>query len=167
MKTTAQRGSALLTAVVVIMVITVIGIGLIRVASREVAGAYAGAHQQSLIACADAAQAQLLSKFRALGFQPSQLQALNLPLGTTLASARTFAVGGHYDTPVGNIVIEQVTYLPETSFGPASDGARPERRLVAHRPGRPARSRWWSTARRATVGGGRQLEVEFGIRFGL
>ncbi len=164
--TTAQRGSALLVAVLVVLIMAVMGVGMIRFASREVAGAYAGEHEQSLIACANAAQVQLLSRFRALGFQPSQVQALNVPLGNTAGNAGSWALGGHYDTPPGDVVVDQVSYLPENAFGPTASardlsgissligqGGRPLKVVVHCQDG--------------TVGGGRQLEVEFGIRFGL
>lgn len=156
-----ERGSALLTAVIAVLVITVIGIGMVRFAGREVVGAYAGAREQSMIACAEAARVQLLARFHALGFRPSQVQALNVPLGTTGQGGQS-AVGGHYDTPPGSITIDQVTYLPDAAFGPSSavrnlsnmssligQGGRPMK-VIVH-----------------CQDGPRQLEVEFGIRFGL
>lgn len=161
---TNQRGSALLTSFIVIMVITAIGVGMIRFAGREVAGAYAGAHEQSLVNCAETARVQLLGYFHALGFQPSLVQALNVQLGTTTGNGLTTAVGGHYDTPAGNIVIDQVSYLPASAVGPTNNvrdltgmssligqGGRPLKVVVHCNDG---------TA-------GRQLEVEFGIQFGL
>jgi len=159
---TTQRGSALLTAVVAVLVITVIAVGIIRFSGRESAGATATSLDHRVRACAEAARLQLLAQFHALGFQPSTVQALNLPLGTTAANGPIVARGGHYDTPVGNIVIDQVTYLPETAGGPVTtardltsvssrvgQGGRPVK-VVVH-----------------CVDGSRQLEVEFGIRFGL
>ena len=158
---TRPHGSALLIAVIAVLVITVISVGIIRFASRESVGASASAHEQALIACAEAARLQLLGQFHALGFQPSTLTPLNVTLsGTTLAQ------GGHYDTPVGNIVIDQVAYLPDSAAGPAAtardltgqssligQGGKPLKVIVHCQDG--------------TLGGGRQLEVEFGIRFGL
>ncbi len=161
-----QRGSALIVSIISILVITVIGVGMIRYAGREVVGATASAHEQALVACAEAARLQLLGQFHALGFQPSQLQALNVPLGTTGSGGQTFAQGGHYDTGVGNIVVDQVSYLPDAAGGPNSSardltgissligqGGRPLKVVVHCRDG--------------VLDGGRQLEVEFGIRFGL
>ncbi len=161
-----QRGSALLIAIVAVLVLTVIGVGMIRFAGREAVGATASAHEQALVACAEAARLQLVAQFHALGFQPAQLQALNVPLGTTGTGGNTVAQGGHYDTPVGNIVIDQVSYLPDIAAGPSSSardltgvssligqGGRPLKVVVHCQDG--------------VLGGGRQLEVEFGIRFGL
>ena len=158
---TRQHGSALLIAVIAVLVITVISVGIIRFASRESVGASAAAHEQALSACAEAARLQLLGQFHALGFQPSALTALNVTLSGT-----TIVQGGHYDTPVGNIVVDQVTYLPDAASGPSSaardltgissligQGGKPMKVVVHCQDG--------------TLGGGRQLEVEFGIRFGL
>jgi hypothetical protein len=155
------RGSALLIAIISVLVITVISVAILRFAGRESVGASAAAHEQALVACAEAARLQLMGQFHALGFQPSALTALNVPL-----SATTSAQGGHYDTQVGNIVIDQVTYLPESAAGPTSaardltgissligQGGKPMKVVVHCQDG--------------VLGGGRQLEVEFGIRFGL
>ena len=163
---TSQRGSALLTSVIAVLVISVIGVGIIRFAGREIAGATASMHEQALAACADAARQRLVAQFHTLGFQPSNIQALNLPLGTTTGTARTFAVGGHYDTPTANIQIAQVSYLPEGAFGPTTavrditsivslvgQGGKPLKVVVHCQDG--------------NVDGGRMLEVEFGIRFGM
>jgi type II secretory pathway pseudopilin PulG len=172
---TSQRGSALLTAVVVILVITVIGVGIIRFASREIAGSTASAKEQSLIACAEMARSLLLSQFHALGIQPLSLQPLNLPLDGTASNARTWAVGGHYDVAEARassppaVSISQVTLLPESAFGPstrvrdltnvvaiAGQGGRPMKVVVHCQQGGSS-----------DPTSGAQLEVEFGVRFGL
>lgn len=159
------RGSALIISVVAMAVIAVLGVAMLRFAYRESVGATATAHENALVACAEAARLQLLGQFHAIGFQPSQIQALNVPLGTTGTGGHTSAVGGHYDTPLGNIVVDQVTYLPENAAGPSQSqrdltgissaigqGGRPMKVVVHCQDG---------------AGSGRQLEVEFGIRFGL
>jgi hypothetical protein len=163
-----ERGSALVMTVIVVLVITVIGVGVINFASREVAGAYAGARRQALVACAESARQLLVSKFHAVGLTPTSIQALNVPLDTTsTSSAKTLAVGGHVDDT--SVQVNQVVFLPETAFGPTSrirditnivsvtgQGGRPLRvvvHCVDHGDG--------------TATGGRQLEIEFGVRFGL
>lgn len=165
-----QRGSALVMAVIVVLVITVLGVGIIRFASREVAGSTAGARYQALVACADAGRRLLTSQFHAVGLSPTQLNALNVPLDGPAAQARTFAVGGHInDDPAVNVQVNQVVFLPDNSFGPsnrvrdlsnvislAGQGGRPLKVVVHcqdHGDGTPT--------------SGRQLEVEFGVRFGL
>jgi len=169
----SPRGSALLTSMIVILVITVIGVGMINFASQEVAGATASQRDQALVACADAARQMLLAQFHLIGF-PASIQALNVPLGTQTGNGNTLAIGGHYDadtttaTGLGNIYIAQVSAMADNSFGSgaatASDitnristtgslGGRPYKVVVHCQDG--------------SLYGGRQLEVEFGIRYGL
>jgi hypothetical protein len=167
MKPNTRRGSALLLTVIIITIVTIIGVGVINYASRALAGAQAGVHEQALVSCAEAARQLLQSKFHALGVNPSSIQAINIPLDGPATSARTFAVGGHIDTQ--DITVDQVVTLPAVSTGPATlsrdltnvvpltgQGGKPLKvvvHCVDHGDGTPT--------------GGRQLEVEFGIKFGL
>ena len=167
MKKTSQRGSALLVSVIAVLVISVIGVGIIRFAGREVAGASASMHEQALAACADAARQRLLAQFHALGFQPSSISALNgVALGTISGNAQTLAVGGHYDTAPANIQIAQVSYLPDSAFGPTT-AVRDITSVVAlvGQGGKPIKV--VVHCQDGNVDGGRMLEVEFGIRFGM
>jgi hypothetical protein len=157
------RGSALLTSVIVLLVVTVISVGILRYSSRELAGASAASREQALVACAESARQLLVSRFHALGLQPTAIDALNVAL-----DGNTRAVGGHYDS--GGIQIAQVTYLPESAFGP-SDRVRDIANIIAlaGQGGRPMKvvvhcRRGGSNADPAS---GSQLEVEFGVRFGL
>jgi hypothetical protein len=164
---TSQRGSALLIAVIVALIVSAVGVGILRFAVRETAGAPAGAREQALVSCAESARQLLLSQFNALGLQPTSVAALNVPLDTTGGGSITRAVGGHYGT--SGVTIAQVTNLPENSFGPtnrireisnvvpiAGQGGRPLK-VVVH----------CQIAGDGTPGSGRQLEVEFGVRFGI
>lgn len=175
----APRGAALILAVIVILVVTVIGIGMLRIGTRELAGAGAGSRRASVVACAEAARQLLLSRFHALGTSPVSLEPLNVPLDATGGLAKTFAVGGHIgedpttelkDVPgKTQVQITQVSMLPENAFGPSTSvrdltnivertgqGGKPMKvsvHCVDHGDGTPT--------------GGRQLEIEFGVRFGL
>lgn len=174
----AQRGAALILAVIVILVVTVIGVGMLRIGTREMAGASAGARRQAVVSCAEAARQLLLSRFHALGVSPYSLEPLNVPLDGA-AGAQVFAVGGHIgedpakpsalDPLKTEVQITQVTPLPENAFGPTTSvrdltniversgqGGKPMKitvHCVDHGDGTPT--------------GGRQLEIEFGVRFGL
>jgi hypothetical protein len=166
---TSQRGSALIIAVIVVLIVSVIGIGILRFAFRESAGATAGAREQALVSCADSARQLLISQFNALGLQPTSITALNVPLDTTGANSRVQAVGGHYDTSVTGVSVAQVTYLPESSFG-ASNRVRDLTNVIAlaGQGGRPLKVVVHCQAGDTTSAtSGRQLEVEFGVRFGL
>jgi len=91
------------------------------------------------------------------------LTALNLPM-----DASTRVVGGHYD---GNVQVTQVVSLPGTSFGPDPGAVHDisNRVLVTGGGGKPLKV--VVHCQQGGVGGdpltGRQLEVEFGIRFGI
>ncbi len=165
----APRGSALLMSVIVVLVISVIAVGIIRFASREVAGSTAGARYGALVACADAGRRLMLSQFHAVGLAPTSLSPLNRALDSSLPGAQTLVVGGHVDEPASSVQVNQVVFLPDNAFGPsnrvrdlsnvislAGQGGKPIKVMVHcidHGDGTPT--------------GGRQLEVEFGVRFGI
>jgi Tfp pilus assembly protein PilX len=173
-----QRGAALVLAIVVVMIAAVIGVGVLRIGQRELVGANASARRQALSACAEAARQLLVSQLHALGSDPTRLDTLNTPLdGTT--SGVTRAVGGHIgEDPVApsaadatktQVQITQIVKLPPNAFGLAtavsdlsnvivnqSTGGNPYK-VVAH----------CIDHGDGSATGGRQLEVEFGVRFGL
>ena len=165
-KIASQRGSSLLISMIIVVVITAIGLGVIKFAYREAAGAQAGAREQALVACAETARQLLVSQFHAIGVRPTQIAALNLPLDAAGSSARTRAVGGHMGTE--GVSIAQVSPLPGNAFGPTDAladisntsglqamGGTPLKIVVHCRDGGTGAT------------DGRQLEVEFGVRFGL
>lgn len=177
MKRRIERGSALVVSVVVVLIVSMLSVGLIRLATLETAGATAGAKREALSQCAEAAAHLLLSKFHVLGVTPTEINALNAPLDGT--SGVVWAVGGHLDSVtsgVADVSIAQVTPMAAKATGPAKTqaddsntihgtatlggqggGAGGGVRAVVHcqmnpTPGDPA--------------SGRQLEVELGIVFG-
>ena len=161
-----QRGSALLTAVVVVMVVTVIGVGIINFSSRELAGATASAQEQALVACAEDARKVLLAQFHVLGFDPSAIQPLNkAPLGTTTGTGTTFAVSGHYgETTNATMQVTQVTYMSSSPSGQTSGPVAVGRRVTGGGGvGSPVRV----IVRCQDGSGKRELEMEFGIKYGL
>ena len=159
---TNQRGSALLTAVIAVLVVSVIAAAMIRFAGRESVGASAGVHERALAACAEAARLQLISQARAVGFTPTNLQPLSVRLGTSGSGGQTLALGGHYDTTATNVVIDQVTPLPGSTGGP-NRTARDITNVSAK--GASSASFWKVVVH--CQDGDRQLEVEFGFQFGL
>jgi type II secretory pathway pseudopilin PulG len=150
MRNRSQRGSALVISIVVILVMAVIGVAMLRFGAREVAGSVALQRQQALSACADAGRQIILSQFRAVGTPPTGLPALDEPIDLSTGAR---VIGGHYDG-VGTAV-SQVTYLPESAFGP-DRGAKPMKVVVHCQMGGTG-----------TPDSGRQLEIEFGLRFGI
>ena len=160
----SQRGSALVMSIIVVLVIAVIGVAVIRFASREVAGATSSRKTQALVACADAGRQMILSQFKALGGSPVSLTALNLPM-----DANTRVEGGHFDTT--NVQVAQVTYLPEAAFGPDRGAVQDISNRVAGTGGGGKPMKVVVHCQQGGVTGvptsGRQLEVEFGLRFGI
>ena len=160
----SQRGSALVISTIVVLVVAVIGVAVIRFASREVAGATSTRQRQALIACADAGRQVLLSQFKALGISPVSLTALNLPL-----DANTNIMGGHYGEQ--GVQVTQVVNLPGTAFGPDPGTVQDisNRIMVTGGGGKPLKI--IVHCQQGGIGGdpttGRQLEVEFGVRFGI
>jgi type II secretory pathway pseudopilin PulG len=164
MQARSQRGSALVMSVLVVLLIAIIGVSVIRFASREVAGATASRKTQALVACADAGRQVLVSQFKALGISPVSLTALNMPM-----DANTNLVGGHFDQT--GVQVTQVVNLPGTSFGPDPGAIQDisNRVLVTGGGGKPLKV--VVHCQQGGIAGdplsGRQLEVEFGIRFGI
>ena len=165
MKPSSQRGSALLLAVVVILVGAVIGAAMMRFGVREVAGATAMYRQQALAQCAQLGRQVLLSRFRAVGTSPTSLPALGEPVD---ASTGATILGGHFDST--DVQVDQVNLLPDAAFGVdrgavqtltnriflSGGGAKPMKAVVRCKMGGGA-----------APDSGRQLEVEFGLRFGI
>ncbi|MGC3997947.1 MAG: hypothetical protein QM767_10825 [Anaeromyxobacter sp.] len=159
------RGSALILAIVVLLVIAVIGAGMLRFAAREVAGATAAARTEALDACAEAGRQVIMSKFRAVGTSPTSLPVLNVKLDQ---GGSVQVIGGHFDTD--DVQISQVTYLPDAAFGVdrgsvqtltnritvSGLGSKPIKAIVHCQVGGDG-----------TPGSGRQLEIEYGLRFGI
>jgi hypothetical protein len=155
----SQRGSALLFTLLVIAAVLAVAVAMIRYSSLELSAATAGRKQQELVSCAEAGRALLLSKFKLLGAPVTEIQPLNVAL-----DSRTQLRAGHYD---GTSVV-QVSPLPAWAAGPARPSTGNWRIQAESLGGTP-----YKVVVHCQVAGdgsptsGRQLEVEFGIRFGL
>ena len=153
-----ERGNALLLSVIVVLVMAVVAVGVIRYGYQEVAGATAVRKQAAIASCAEAARSLLMSQWKVLGTQGMQIQPVNI---TVENATPTYVRGGHYgQTGVTGV---QVIRLNPLTVGPAtissdisnriSDQVQPYR-VVVH----------------CTQGSGadaRELEIEFGVSFGL
>ncbi len=165
MQTRSQRGSALITSVLVVLVLAIIGVAVIRFASREVAGASSARRHQSIVACAEAGRQAILAQFKALGTAPTALQPLNLPL-----AASSQVMGGHIGTTdTQGIQVAQVVFLPQASFGPDRGVIQDvsNRILGTGGGGHPTKAVVRCVQPGLSGSPGRELEVEFGLRFGI
>ncbi|MEI7704451.1 MAG: PilX N-terminal domain-containing pilus assembly protein [Deltaproteobacteria bacterium] len=165
MNARSQRGSALIISVLVVLVVAIIGVSVIRFASREVAGASSARRHQSIVACAEAGRQAILAQFKALGTAPTALQALNLPM-----DAANQVKGGHLGTTeTSGIQVSQVVYLPQASFGPDRGVIQDvsNRVMATGGGGQPTKAVVRCVQPGLSGSPARELEVEFGLRFGI
>jgi len=170
----SDRGSALVIAIIVVAVMAAIGVGMLRYSWRGTAGASAGQRREALVACAEAARALIESRFHALGTSPIAVDALDVPLDGT--SGRLAARGGHIDADLSDKTdmrvlldnIRQVEELPPNALGAQNSALDLSNRIVefttipAYRVTAHCQEGDTSSAT-----SGRQMEVEFLVRFGL
>jgi Tfp pilus assembly protein PilX len=165
-----ERGSTLIIATIVVLVIGVIGVGMVRFTQRETAGAMAGQRADEVAACAAAAQRLLESYFHLLGTQPTDLAVLNVTLDGSVG--RQIARGGHVGSdptqPIASIkqveplpaaaVVKRSTITDETNYTSTMgrEGGQALKVTVHCQDGDTS-----------TVTSGRQLEIEYGVNFGL
>ena len=153
------RGSALLVAIIALLVMSVIGIGILRFGYREVAGASAVAREEAMVACATAARQLMASRFHALGADPTTLEGMDVDLG---ANGR--ALGGHYGTTDTDAMrVTQVKVLPLSAFGPAA-ASRDLTNVVAKDA---VAKQPFKIVVHCQNAAGVELELEFGVKFGL
>ena len=165
-----ERGSTLVIAVIVVLILAVIGVGMVRFTQRETAGAMAGQRTDAVAACAAAAQKLLLSRFHLLGVQPTDLSVLNVRLDGASGSLK--AVGGHLgsDPTQPLTTIKQVEALPSTGVVKQDvlSDATNFTSSMGREGGQPLKVTVHCQAGDlSTPTSGRQLEIEFGVNFGL
>jgi hypothetical protein len=168
----SQRGSGLLLAIITVLVVTTIGVAMIRFTSRELAGATAARQSDALASCAEAGRQLLLNQFRGVGIAPTTITALNIPLDAQ-GGGHVSVVGGHVDQVTSGVQVDQVKLLPAGTFGTASRGSSPDITNIIGGLGNlgtgvPYRVLVHCVDHGQSDGtGGRQLEVEFGVQFGI
>ena len=165
-----ERGSSLVIAVIVVLIIAVIGVGMVRFTQRETAGALAGQRADAVPACAAAAQKLLESRFHILGVQPTDLTVLNVTLDGAGGSLR--ALGGHIGSDPGQplTTIKQVGAMPSTGVVKQDvlSDATNFTSSMGREGGQPLKVTVHCQAGDlSSPTTGRQLEIEFGVNFGL
>ena len=155
----SPRGSALLFTLLVTLAMLTIAVASIRFSALELSAATAGRRQQQLVSCAEAGRTLLLSKFKLLGAPVTEIATLDVALDD-----RTLLKAGHYD----EVNVVQVSPLPAWSAGPTKPSTANWRIQTDALGGTPYKVVvHCQVAGDGTPTSGRQLEVEFGIRFGL
>lgn len=154
-----SRGSALLIAIIAVLIVSVIGIGILRFTYRNVAGATASAREQGLVACTQAAQNLMSSRFHALGTDPTLLPMFDVSL-----SANARLLGGHYGQAApATIQSVQVKPLPSNAFGPSAKPRDLTNAIVKDAASKAP----FKVVVRCRTAAGTELELEYGIKFGL
>lgn len=162
------RGSALLTSVIVILVVAVVGVGVIRFASREVAGATAGRKEAAIAACAEAARAMLMSQWKLLGSHGVNARPLKLVLES---ASQTALRGGHYGQDPTDAVYWNATgatwvkNVQVIQLNPLTVGPSYVANDLTNRVGDTVQS--YRVVVHCQQAGGRESEVEFGVQYGL
>jgi hypothetical protein len=170
-----ERGSSLLIAVLTILILTAISVGLLRFTHRSVSSALGGPRHKALVDCAAAGRALLESRFHLLGVRPTEIAVLDEMLDGP--GGRLRAVGGHVDADpsLPLATIKQVEPLPPEGLPQTAVGPTDATNVVGGLTG--AGFGTGGEALKVTVHcqegdvgsptSGRQLEIEYGIRFGL
>ncbi len=158
----SARGHALIVVTIVVLLMTVLVVGFLRFASREVAGAISAKQQAAVAACADAARQQLLSQLRLTGAN----SAMGLdPVEVKLDDTPTYVRSGHYgqDKTLPNIKGLQVARLEDLTT-PTAVSADDLTNRIGETVGN---YRVVAHCVQGTPPDTREIEVEFGLNFGL
>jgi Tfp pilus assembly protein PilX len=165
-----ERGSSLIIATIVVLIIAVIGVGMLRFTAREVAGATAGTRADALAACAAAAQKLLESRFHALGVRATDVDVLDVRMDGPAGRLR--AVGGHIDGDPTRVLVDvkQVERLPGNALVQQNAGDELTNTIVAFDKlgGEPLKvTVHCQEGDLSSPTSGRQLEIEYAVKFGL
>ena len=151
-----SHGSALLIVVIALLVLSVLGVAMLRFGYREVVGATAASREQAMVACAQAARNLLASRLYVLGKDPTLLDPLEVDLSANLRTA-----AGHYGDV--DVAVSQIRLLPSNAVGGENRG-RDITNTIAKTP---ASKQPYKAQVRCVHSNGTELELEFGFRFGL
>jgi hypothetical protein len=168
-----ERGSALVIAVLAVLIIAVIGVGLLRFTQRSVGFSVGGPRHKALVQCADAGRALIESRFHLLGLAPTEIAVMNEVLDGPQGRMR--ALGGHVDADPTQppAVIKQVEPLPQESMPSGRSGPVDATNVVGMLTqggtgGQPLKvTVHCQEGDSSSPTSGRQMEIEYGVRFGL
>lgn len=166
------RGSALLIVVIITLLLAVIGVGLLRFSHRSVASAVSGPKHLALVECAEAGRALIDSRFHLLGLAPTAIDVMNENVDGVQGRMR--AAGGHIDADPSRPAAEiaQIEPLPDEAVsGPAKASVDITNIIGSVTAGVGGQA--YKVVVHCQMGdlssptSGRQLEIEYGVRFGL
>jgi hypothetical protein len=152
-RTTNDRGSALLVAIILVGVMAIVALALITRTNNEMEAVSSKRHYDVAVECADGARQMLMSSFRTFGLPPA-----SLTLDKTVNDKRYSS--GHYDT----FAVQTVAAATGVSTGSVGVSDIVNRTRGATLGGQMYRMTVVCTDSASAT---RQSEVEFLVRFGL
>jgi hypothetical protein len=160
------RGSALLFVIILLAVMSLIGGASVLLSSRERQNAGAKTAVSTSIACAHAAQAKLWAELAKFGFG-------NLASSMTVTDVRVLpdgtqlAVPAHYRDldPAAPPMAAEI--LEHAQAAGAANGGAGERNAANSDQDATQMGQTLTVTARCTTPGGRDMEVEIGVRFAL
>jgi Tfp pilus assembly protein PilX len=161
------RGSVLVLAVVLLAILAVIGVAAVSLSSQDRINAFATTRADALAACARAAQAQVWGELARYG--PGYFGSENpLEAPLELADGTRVNAPSHYDAASASAL--QVKDVVATYDGGVSDGAVAVAADLTNRSvplDQLTSGKAYRIAARCIDHAGRELEVEFSMRFAL
>ncbi len=167
----SEHGNVLVLAIIVVLVIAVAGVGIIRYASREVAGATVGRKEAAISACVEAGRAFLMSQWKLLGTHDVGIPPVKVTLETV---APTVIEGGHYgQDPTSSLYwnagsqtwIDNIQVIP---LNPATVGiANASDDLTNRIKDQVQPYRVVVHCTQGNAPDAREVELEFGVQYGL
>jgi Tfp pilus assembly protein PilX len=159
-----ERGSVLLTAMILLTVLMIIGVAAVRLASQERVNAAAKGKLEFSQSCANAAVAKIYAEMSnsGLGYLGGGLQvtAMPLPDGTTLTAP------AHYGQATGAAapLVKDVTFRVESTTGSAQQA---ERDCTNKLCGPNDLGRTYNVTAHCKDAHGREAEVELALKFAI
>lgn len=161
----SPRGSALLLAIILLLVLAVIGAVAVSVASQERVNASAQAKVEFLTACANAAQAKIWAEMAqyGMGYLGSAVQVTpaTLPDGTKIMAPAHY---GDMDPSAPFRLVKDIVLKHENA---GADNAMNERDCTNGACGLLPLGSTYSMTALCTDPAGRQYELELGVKFAL
>ena len=160
MHTARDRGSALIIALILVTVLSIVGLALVKRTNNEIDAVAAKRHYDLTASCAEAARQLVISKFAAAG-----ANLASLGLSVQIGNLNMYT--GHYSAGDGGYLADGgVLALVSTGGGATSGGATDVANKIQ-------KLSFGTTPYRVTVvcqdtnNVTRQTEVEFVINYGL
>jgi hypothetical protein len=160
------RGSALLFVIILLAVMSLIGGASVLLSSRERQNAAAKTAVSTSIACAHAAQAKLWAELAKYGFG-NLASAMTVTDVRELPDGTQLAVPAHYRELDGSSGVISAEIMEHAQAAGAASAGGGERNAANSDQDATQMGQTLTATARCTTPGGRDMEVEIGVRFAL